>query len=273
MRARRPRVAVPPSLALLMLIAVGCTRGQEVGFEEEIGAPDPRASSAETTAELKLRELAPGVWLHTTVREFPAGSVPSNGLVVADGDSLLLVDSAWGDRETEVLVERIERELRRPIRLMLVTHHHEDRLSGTRYLHARGIPVVAHALTRSLVTKDVRPPAALSALASVGDVVPVGPVEVFYPGPGHTLDNVVVWIPSAGVLFGGCLIRPLGSSSLGNVADADLDGWPEAVARTRERYANARVVVSGHGPPAGRAALEHTAVLLSEAPGSRPPRP
>ena len=58
-----------------------------------------------------------------------------------------------------------------------------------------------------------------------------GPVELFYPGAAHSTDNLVVYVPSANVLYGGCAVHELSSTSAGNVADADLAEWPTSVER------------------------------------------
>jgi len=91
--------------------------------------------------------------------------------------------------------------------------------------------------------------------------------EVFYPGAGHAADNVVVWFPDAGVLFGGCLVKAEPATDLGNVADADLASWPKAIAAVSERYPAIRWLVPGHGPVGGGAgALARTRALLQAAP-------
>ena len=95
-------------------------------------------------------------------------------------------------------------------------------------------------------------------------------LEVFYGGPGHTLDNIVVYVPSARVLYTGCLVRPGESGSLGNTNDADIDKWAESVARVRDRYqGRVDVVVPSHGPPGGPELLDHT-IELVEAHRGRP---
>jgi len=145
--------AAPVLLGLVPLISSAC-----VGHR---GTP-PHRDAVELAPGLELRALAVGVWLHTTWREYPGGSrVPSNGLVVADRDALLLIDSAWGDGETMALVEGVERELGRPVTGMVATHHHDDRLSGSAYLHERGIRVVAHPRTGKLARS--RTPGSTSA--------------------------------------------------------------------------------------------------------------
>ena len=42
-----------------------------------------------------------------------------------------------------------------------------------------------------------------------------GPVELFYPGAAHSTDNLVVYVPSANVLYGGCAVHELSSTSAG----------------------------------------------------------
>ena len=231
--------------------------------------PAPAPGPVRTVAPgLEVQALAPGVWLHTTWRDLEGyGRLPSNGLVVEDGDGLLLVDSAWGDEETRTLVAWLEAELGRPVTRMIATHHHDDRLSGSGWLKARGTRVVAHPLTPALaVANGVEPPEPLPGLEAPGSAVRVGPVEVFYPGAGHAVDNVVVWLPEHRILLGGCAVRPDDTRSLGNVADADLESWPRAVARVRARYGDARLVVPGHDAPGGVGHLDHTLSLFEGSP-------
>ncbi|MFW6078319.1 MAG: hypothetical protein ACODAE_01780 [Gemmatimonadota bacterium] len=85
---------------------------------------------------------------------------------------------------------------------------------------------------------------------------------MFYPGPGHTRDNLMVWLPERGILFGGCAVRAASATSAGNVAHADTLEWPRAVARALERYGSAGRVVPGHGEIGGPELLEHTRSLF-----------
>ena len=74
-------------------------------------------------------------------------------------------------------------------------------------------------------------------------------LELWHAGPGHTTDNIVVWIPDEQVLFGGCLVRALASKRAGYIEEADLKAWPRTVAAVIEKYPDARLVVPGHGSP------------------------
>lgn len=66
-------------------------------------------------------------------------------------------------------------------------------------------------------------------------------VEVFYPGPAHSKDNVVVYFPERKILFGGCMIKP---ESLGYLGDADLDAWAQSASKLKQF--ETKLVITGH---------------------------
>lgn len=239
-------------MGILALVPAGGASVESSGF------PAPEADS------LVVSELASGVWLHTSWRQLPGGvSFPKNGLLVRRDEELWLVDTAWGNELTERLLEWIDRELGMPVTGAIITHFHDDSMGGTPALDARGIPSWAHPLTLELgVDEGVPLPGPLERLES-GSSLRLGGMDVFYPGPAHTRDNVVVWIPDLRILFGTCAVRPATSSSLGNTADADLAEWPRSVGRMRDRFVQAEIVVPSHGEVGGHALLEHTIDLLS----------
>lgn len=257
-------------IALLVLIGVLAVGVPGAGAQTT-GAEVRSSPTGETApAEIKLRQLRPGVWIHTSYYTYPGGArLPANGLVVRDGDGLLLVDAAWGEGLTRALLDRIETELRLPVRRAVVTHSHYDRVAGVDVLEGRGVQVYAHSLTqrRTIGQGMPVPDTTLAELDAPGASVRLGSVEIFYPGPGHAPDNLMVWVPSERVLFGGCAVRAASSGSLGGVADADLDAWPEAIGRARSRYMEAEIIVPGHGDVGGPEVFDRTLSLLE---GTRP---
>ena len=204
------------------------------------------------------------MWVHVSTQDVGGTVYPSNGLVVRDGDGLLLVDTAWGTESTVALLAAIETEIGLPVRRALSTHFHDDRVGGADALREAGVTTFAAPLTRRLAEAEENevPARALDHLSEPGDAVRLGPVEVFYPGAGHSPDNLVVYVPEARVLFGGCAVHEASRQSAGNVADADLGAWPVSVRRVRERYPEAEVVVPGHGVPGGPDLLDHTVALV-----------
>lgn len=217
------------------------------------------------TGDLELRELRPGVWLHTSYFMHPLGGrFSANGLVVKEGEGLVLVDTAWGEMLTAVLLERIRQDIGLPVRRAVLTHAHYDRSAGADVLEAANIPVFAHPRTRELTAGHgtPTPQEIFPALETEGSAVRLGALEIFYPGPAHAEDNLVVWIPEARLLFGGCAVRSGTARNLGNLADADLEAWPRSLGRVVERYGEIETVVPGHGKVGGPELLQHTLGLL-----------
>jgi metallo-beta-lactamase class B len=222
------------------------------------------ASSITLGPDLEVRELQPGVWLHVSVER----GIPANGLIVRTPAGLVLVDTGWNDSQAERLMAWTEKDLHAPIARAIVTHSHVDRSGGMAALVRRKIPVGASDLTIAKV-RAAGGPAGDVLLAAGPDASAKGPgFEVFYPGAGHTADNVVVWLPETRILFGGCFVKAETAEDLGNIADADLTAWPMSVAAVRGRYPSAATVVPGHGPVGGMAALDRTVELLRRRPAT-----
>ena len=78
----------------------------------------------------------------------------------------------------------------------------------------------------------------------------------------------MVWIPSANVLFGGCLVKRQGGTK-GYIDEADLEAWPETLRKLKAAYPQAEVVVPGHGRPGTLEYLDYTIELVL---GLQPPR-
>lgn len=233
--------------------------------------------SAPAARAPELERVAENVWVHKSWHEIaPWGLVLSQGLVIETPAGVFLVDTAWTNADTALLVDDIEQTLGTLPKTAIVTHAHDDKMGGMAALKAAGVATFAHPLTNADAPTRGLAPADADILAQ-GDIAWFGGVNphseesagaahvvAYYPGPGHTRDNIVVYIPSAKLLFGGCLIRPAGATNLGNTADADIAGWAAAVRRVAEKFPEAEIVIPSHGPVGDRALLDHT-IALAEA--------
>ncbi len=231
----------------------------------------PSSAASEPTTELTLTRLSDGVWLHTSTRALEGyGPFPSHGLVIEHADGVLLVDTGWGMTATEVLLERIEQRLGRRPSAAIITDFHEDRAGGAAVLERAGIEVwtsegIARRLHAEAESASFETFDGSHFAGTLGGV----PLEVSHPGPGHSPENLVVWIPEHQLLFGGCLIRPWESRSLGNQADADLEAWGPSLRAVRDRYGTATTVVPSHGAPGGSALVDHSIALVDIATATR----
>jgi metallo-beta-lactamase class B len=185
--------------------------------------------------------------------------------LVQEQQRLVLVDTPVSADATAELLAWTERELQQPVSRVVLTHADPNGVAGARLLADKRIPLVALAATATHYATLGGPRA-----TSIGDVAPggsvrVGLVELYYPGLQHRRDVAVVWLREAHVLYGGCAIEPLGSSTLETLSPHERQVWAAAVRRLLQRFPEATVVVPMEGEPGGADLLHHTLRLLAAA--------
>ncbi len=212
---------------------------------------------------LEITQIDEGAFLHKSYSQVEGwGLVSSNGLIVVDNNSAFVVDTPWSERDTAKLVNWIKAKNYTLLGSMS-THSHEDRTAGIKWLNNHSIPTYATKLTNELLIKENKTPA-IHAMSGTEFSLANGLVEVFYPGGGHTIDNVVVWLPKSNILYGGCFVRSLKSGSLGYTGEAHIEQWPKSVTKVMARYPNAKIVVPGHGSKGDTMLLTHTKALATQ---------
>jgi metallo-beta-lactamase class B len=181
-------------------------------------------------------------------RSYDASGVPSNGLIAITDRGLVLVDTAWTDKQTDAILRFGRERLKQSWSGAVITHDHRDRAGGIGALMQARIPVAALDLTVAKFEKRGVHGVTRLFTAAAGQFRDERGFEAFYPGPGHTSDNIVLAFPASHFVFGGCLIKAADASDLGFTGDADRAAWPVAVRRVAERYPNPRALIPGHGP-------------------------
>jgi glyoxylase-like metal-dependent hydrolase (beta-lactamase superfamily II) len=234
-------------------------------------------------ADMYVRQVQEGVFVITHAFPWPGNSM----LVEMHNADLVLVDTPYTPQATKELLDWVKVQFGQREVVAINTGFHYDNLGGNAYLVEAGIPVYGSDLTvqlleergaemRSMTLAWLEAPHQeryYQAHESLPYVPPTHPfaleqglelefgdetVQVYYPGPSHSPDNVVVYFPTRKLLFGGCMI--IGGNQVGNTSDADLEAWPESV-RDLARF-DFDVLVPGHGNRLDAGLLEHTINLL-----------
>ena len=89
-----------------------------------------------------------------------------------------------------------------------------------------------------------------------------GPLKVFYPGPGHTSDNITVGIDGTDIAFEWLPDQGQQGQVARQSGDAD-----EALRRQRAfgaAFPKASMIVMSHSAPDNRAAITHTARMADK---------
>jgi metallo-beta-lactamase class B len=199
--------------------------------------------------QVYVARLAPHVWVHTTVGTLADGALyAANGMLLEDGDRTVLFDVGWTPEQARTLLNWARNTLKHPVEKAYVTHFHNDRLGGIPALEAEHIPVFGTSTTIGLAARAGQPIPDHSISVPSTPLAVARDVDVFFPGAGHTLDNIVVDFSAEHIVFGGCFIKTANAESIGNTADADLKAWPDSVKRMRGALPHTRFAVPGHGP-------------------------
>jgi metallo-beta-lactamase class B len=90
------------------------------------------------------------------------------------------------------------------------------------------------------------------------------PIRCYFPGAGHTSDNIVVWLPNQQILHGGCFVKSVSAFGLGYIGEANLSEWGNSVRRVIREFGTANLVIPGHDEWTDTKALDHTLQLLSK---------
>lgn len=227
-------------------------------------------AQAQTPQKPKVRvtPLSDGVYLHVSYGIYRNTAISSNGLLIKTPDGVVLVDTGWDTPDdtdnTRQLLRYVADSLRQPVRLCIVTHAHDDRVGGIAELRRAGVRVVSTPLTAQNAVKAGYPAPEGILPADTTLVIGQVPIRCFFPGEGHTRDNIVVWLPTQRILHGGCLVKSVAVFGMGNLADANVQEWANSVRRVIARFGDARIVVPGHEDVSDHRALEHTLRLVEK---------
>jgi metallo-beta-lactamase class B len=213
---------------------------------------------------LQIEQISPNTFVHLSylnTQDF--GKVGCNGMIVIHDGEALVFDTPTDDEVSNELIDWLVNEQKVTVKAVVATHFHNDCLGGLGAFHAKGVPSYGTQKTIALATAaaETAPENGFSKKMKlkIGDMA----VETRYFGEGHTRDNVVAYVPSDQVLFGGCLIKAQGAG-FGFLGDANTATWSETVSRVKAEYPQVVTVIPGHGKIGGTELLDFTIRLFED---------
>ena len=214
--------------------------------------------------DIEVIKIMNNTYLNVSYTSMPQhGRIGSNGIIYINNGQAALFDTPMNKNLTKGLVNWIQDSLQVKIVLFVPNHWHEDCIGGLAYLNSSGIDSYANEMTIQFAKSKNLPLPHYGFKDTL--TLHLGDKKIFceYLGAAHTLDNIVVWLPSEKVLFAGCMVKELKSSNLGNTVDGDLKAYPETIKQVLEKFHNADIVIPGHGLFGGLELLKHTLDLCS----------
>lgn len=214
-----------------------------------------------------MRLLAPGVYAVVGDTGRGVEGRPNAGFIVTN-EGVLVIDALASPRQGEQLLAAIRGVTDRPVKWLVLTHHHPDHHFGAVVLRKAGARVIAHPDRRVLAAEggedaliaDWVRVVGLDAMrgfefadapdrpVTTGDTLRLGgrAIVVTHPGSGHSAGDLLVWLPKERILFAGDVVVEDGVSMV-------VDGNSDELLRVLDVVDSMQpaVVVPGHGaiPP------------------------
>lgn len=271
---------------LLMIVMVGCNSKEVHRYQLEIN------DVYEINEELIIEKIDEGVM--NVNHKFPWDA---NSLIIEMKNSnIILIDTPYTYDATKELVEWVQGMVGKDRNIFAInTGFHFDNLGGNKYLKEQGIKIYGTSRTVELIYEKgeesrelfldwLKAPENKKYYDVYMDLEYIEPTEIlelkiddekilnfgneslilYYPGESHSPDNIVVYYPEKRILFGGCMIKELNASNLGNTADANLEEWPISIERLKGKYneTNVKYLIPGHGNVGNIHLLDKTLDLL-----------
>lgn len=214
---------------------------------------------------IKITPVNDNIYIYTSYGDVGNyKNIDANAAIVVSGNDAIVFDTPWDDVQAELLISYIRDTLKKNILLSIITHAHVDRIGSIEVFHKYGIPTYSYYLTGEEAPKNGHPtPQHLFYSADTTFRCDKVDVVAYYPGAGHTIDNIVLCVPSQKFLYGGCFIKSGFSQNIGNIADADVTAWPQSIENMKKRFKKVKMVIPGHGSWKSDKAIENTLYLLS----------
>lgn len=254
------RHAVPPAVPLSVTQVVRATR-RAAAIVALCGAPlvaqapaavvrtaDPAARGVALSEFPRMIKLADGVYGYEEIR---APGFTTVSLVVIGRDGVLIADGQGSVAATTTMLERIRTLTPLPIKWYVMGSDHGDHTAGNSVL-PKDITYIVHRNSRAQLLRDsaaapagravMVPPVAMTADEQTLDVGGI-PVVVRFMGRAHTGGDLMVQLPTHGMLF-------MSEAYLNRVFPAMRSAYPTEWIATIDRALALRGVtrfIPGHG--------------------------
>jgi thiosulfate/3-mercaptopyruvate sulfurtransferase len=185
-------------------------------------------SVATAAAEpLPVRRLASGIYVVLGDSGRGAEGRPNAGFVITSA-GVLVIDALASPRQGEQLVKTIRSVTRRPIKWLVLTHHHPDHHFGASVFRRLGARIIAHPDRRVLASDGGDSALIADWIRVVGvdamrgfefadtpdqpvtgtDTLTIGDrtIVIHHPGAAHSAGDLLIWLPRERVIFAGDLL-------------------------------------------------------------------
>ena len=211
--------------------------------------------------KLKISHLTGDFYIYTTFNTYEGSQIPANGMYLITNNGVVLFDTPWDTTQFQPLLDSIKLKHNKNVTICIATHWHSDRTEGLEYYKKQGIKTYTTKLTDELSKKNYKKRA--EYLIEKDTVFNIGQFsfETYYPGPGHTEDNIVIWFDKEKILYGGCLIKGADAENLGYLGDGNVFEYETTLRNVQKKYATPKFIIVSHHDWNNTNSLKHSIKL------------
>ena len=214
--------------------------------------------------KLKISHLTGDFYIYTTYNTYKESLVPANGMYLVTTNGVVLFDTPWDTTQFQPLLDSIKLNHRKSVVLCMATHWHSDKTAGLEYYRQQGIKTYTTVLTDEFSKKNNMKRAEF--LMEKDTVFQVGQYafETYYPGQGHTADNIIIWFKKEKILYGGCLIKGVDDENLGYLGDANVMEYASTLKKVKKKCRKPKFIIIAHSDWKNIHSLKHSLVMAKE---------
>lgn len=216
---------------------------------------------AQTPAKLEIVPLTGDFYIYTTYNTYQENRTPAHGMYVVTTDGVVMFDTPWDTTQFKPLLDSIQTRHHKNVIMCFATHWHSDKTAGLEYYRQHGITTYTTALTDELSKKNDMKRAEFLMTRDTTFRVGQYTFETYYPGPGHTTDNIVIWFEKEKILYGGCLIKGASDKTLGYLGDANTAAYATTLQHVQQKCQNPQHIIVAHSDWANLNSLKHSIKL------------
>ena len=211
--------------------------------------------------KLKITHLTGDFYIYATYNTYEESKVPANGMYLITNKGVVLFDTPWDTTQFQPLLDSIKLKHNKNVIVCFATHWHSDRTAGLQYYKKQKIKTYTTVFTDELSKKNNKKRAEF--LISKDTIFNIGQYsfETYYPGQGHTADNIVIWFSKEKILYGGCLIKGAEAENLGYLGDANVAEYETTLINVKKKCPDPKFIIVSHHDWTNINSLKHSIKL------------
>ena len=215
-------------------------------------------------AKLKISSLTGDFYIYTTYNTYQESQVPANGMYLVTNDGVVMFDTPWDTTQFQPLLDSIKLKHNKNVVMCFATHWHSDKTAGLEYYRQQGIKTYTTVLTDELSKKNNKKRAEF--LMANDTVFHAGQFsfETYYPGQGHTEDNIIIWFKKEKILYGGCLIKGADDENLGYTDDGNVTAYASTLKKVQQKCRKPKFIIVAHSDWKNINSLKHSLIMAKE---------